>query len=716
MFQRVQIDFAVLRPHSYRRVSAPQQKQVHQQSCRSPIAVGKRMNGDQPEMCVEAVCRFGTGTAQQLSVLLHQQWNLRGIWKYNWRTRDATGQRTVNASDLGLAAEDNTPVEFAHGRLIDGCGRRRYFPHPQHSVVMVYCLQMIAERFAAHGDTVLDQLRRFAPGQRVAFDSVGCIGQMNVIGFLQGNQRIPGKRAQRVQPGFSRGDGIQQAGGACSQFFTHRCLLSTCSRPSRAVTRRNAVITSQQKMNRRAFLTAMAASTLPAVTSKPNIVYILADDLGWGDLGCYNPESKVPMANANKLASQGMRFTDMHSGSAVCTPTRYGILTGRYCWRTHLKDGVLWGYSPNLIESGRMTVASLLKSNGYHTGGVGKWHLGLGTAEKTDYSKPLKPGPVDHGFDYYFGIPASLDMDPYLYFENDHAVEQPTKTSPGRNEPRGVFWRPGPIAPHFQIEEVLPTLQNKAVAYIRDRAKTPDKPFFLYFPLTGPHTPWVPLSRYKDKSGAGIYGDFAVQVDDTLGAIMKVLDETGLSSNTLLVFTSDNGAHWTPADKEKYPHRANASWRGMKADIHEAGHRIPFLARWPGKIKPGSVNNDVACLGDLMATAAEITGTKLPPGAGEDSFSLLPALTGGKATRDAIVHHSVDGMFSIRQGEWKLALGKGSGGFSEPKRIAGSGGQLYNLASDPGETKNLYDSKPDIVKRLTALLEKYQREGHSRPL
>lgn len=473
-------------------------------------------------------------------------------------------------------------------------------------------------------------------------------------------------------------------------------------------------------MTRRDFTRAAALSplVLRGAQKLPNIVYILADDLGWGDLRCYNPESRVPMPNADRLASEGVRFTDMHSPSAVCTPTRYGILTGRYCWRSRLKEGVLWGYSPSLIEPGRLTVPALLRSAGYATAGVGKWHLGLGTAEKTDYSAPLRPGPRDFGFDYYFGIPASLDMEPYVYFENDRTVEQPTSTIPERNEPRGVFWRGGPIAPSFKMEEVLPTLTRKAVTYIHERARTPDNPFFLYLALTGPHTPWLPLPQYKGRSGAGIYGDFAAQVDDTLGAVMTALHETKLAGDTLLVFTSDNGAHWTPEDKEKYPHRANASWRGMKADIHEAGHRVPFLVRWPGKVKAGSAASDPACLTDLMATVSEIAGKPLPREAGEDSFSLVPALSGKKGTRDAVVHHSIDGMFAIRSGEWKLALGLGSGGFSLPKRdTARSGepqGQLYNLRKDPAEAENLYAKNPDVVARLTSLLERYRREGRSR--
>jgi arylsulfatase A-like enzyme len=475
--------------------------------------------------------------------------------------------------------------------------------------------------------------------------------------------------------------------------------------------------------SRREFLGTLAAvSALPTASAagpqRPNIVYILADDLGWGDLSCYNKDSGVPMPNANRLASEGMRFTDMHSGSAVCTPTRYGILTGRYCWRSRLKQGVLGGYSPNLIEKGRLTVPALLRQQGYYTAGVGKWHLGLGTQAKCDFTQPLDPNPTTHGFDYYYGIPASLDMAPYLYFENGTVVEQPTAHTEGKNDPRGVFWRPGPIAPSLKIEEVLPHLTAKAVSILKERARTPDKPFFLYFPLTGPHTPWVPTAEFRGKSKAGDYGDFAVQVDDVLGQILRTLEETGAAKNTLIIFTSDNGAHWTPEDREKFAHRANAAWKGQKADIWDAGHRIPFLARWPGQIKPGSVSNDIGCLTDLMATVAEITQASLPASAGEDSISLLPALSGKKGKRDTIVHHSLDGLFAIRQKEWKLAVARGSGGFSEPKRIepkpGEATGELYDLKEDPSEQRNLWGSRQDVVKRLTALLSKYRAQGYSR--
>jgi arylsulfatase A-like enzyme len=301
-------------------------------------------------------------------------------------------------------------------------------------------------------------------------------------------------------------------------------------------------------------------------------------------------------------------------------------------------------------------------------------------------------------------------------------VETPTGYTTGLRSPRGVFWRPGPIAPGFVIDEVLPTLAEKATTYIKQRAAERDRPFFLYFPLTAPHTPWVPNEPFWGKSKAGDYGDFVAQVDAVLGQVMRTLDENGLADNTLLIFTSDNGAHWTPQDKERFPHRANAHWRGMKADIWEAGHRIPFLARWPGRIRPGGVSHALGCLTDLLATAAEIIGMQLPRDAGEDSYSLLRHMTGSGQwpARDAVVHHSADGMFSIRQGEWKLCLGLGSGGFSNPRKLdpkpGEPAGQLYHIIGDAEEATNLYNERPPIVKRLSALLEKYQREGHSRPL
>jgi arylsulfatase A-like enzyme len=474
-------------------------------------------------------------------------------------------------------------------------------------------------------------------------------------------------------------------------------------------------------LDRRSFLaSALLARPLAAATAPPNIVYVLADDLGWGDLRAYNPDSRIPTPHADRLAGQGIRFTDMHSPSAVCTPTRYGILTGRYCWRTRLEKGVLWGYDTNLIEPGRVTVPAMLKARGYRTAGFGKWHLGLGSGDRADYSRPFNPSPIHHGFDQFYGIPASLDMEPYVWIENDRAVESPTSSTPGRNQPRGVFWRAGPMAPSFKFEEVLPAVTRRAVRFIEDSARKPAQPFFAYVALPSPHTPWLPTGSFRGKSGAGDYGDFVAQTDAALGEILRAIDRAGAAKSTLVIFTSDNGADWRPEDQKRFPHRANAAWRGRKADIHEAGHRVPFIARWPGTIRSAAIAPQLGCLTDLLATAAAVAGATLPADAAEDSFNLLPVLTGdAKAPpRDAIVHHSNDGMFAIRQGSWKLILGRGSGGFTAPARepVPGGGpaGQLYDLAADPSESHDQYAAHPEIVERLTALFDRYRREGRSR--
>lgn len=455
----------------------------------------------------------------------------------------------------------------------------------------------------------------------------------------------------------------------------------------------------------------------------PNIVFVLADDLGYGDLRCYNKDSKVPTPNYDRLATQGMRFTDAHTPSAVCTPTRYGVMTGRYCWRTSLKRGVLQGYSPLLIEPGRLTVPALLKQHGYTTACIGKWHLGLGTDPKTDFSKPLEPGPNAVGFDYFFGIPASLDMPPYVFVENTKVTEAPTGTigdSQMRRKGGNGFWRAGAIAPHFKHEDVLPKLTEKAVAFLRKQSK--EKPFFLYLALNAPHTPWMPTAEFRGKSDVGYYGDFVAQVDATVGQVMRALDDAGLADSTLLIATSDNGAPWSPEDIAQWKHRANDGLRGQKADIWDGGHRVPFIARWPGKVPAGATTPEIICLTDLLATTASLLAAKLPADAGEDSFDILPALRGAeraKPIREAVVHHSGDGTFGIRQGPWKLAMALGSHGFSNPKNVkpqpGGPQGQLYNIDKDPEEKDNLWLQKPEVVARLTALLEKYKTEGHSRP-
>jgi arylsulfatase A len=468
-------------------------------------------------------------------------------------------------------------------------------------------------------------------------------------------------------------------------------------------------------------LAAPAAGAEPA--RKPNLVLILADDLGYGDPRCYNAASKVPTPNLDRLAAQGLRFTDAHAPCAVCTPTRYGLLTGRYCWRTRLKRGVLQGYSPALIEPGRLTVASLLRRHGYATACVGKWHLGLGGREKTDYDKPLSPGPNSAGFDYFFGTPASLDMPPYVFVENERVTEAPTTTiaaSAMRRDGGKGFWRAGAIAPGFRHQDVLPKITDKALGWLGRQSK--DKPFFLYFALTAPHTPWLPTPEFEGKSGAGPYGDFVSQVDAVVGRALRALDDAQLADDTLVLFTSDNGAHWLPSDIEKWKHRANDGLRGQKSDIWDGGHRVPFIVRWPGHVPAGRTSNELICLTDVLATAAALVGDKLPPDAGEDSFDLLPALLGKKLerpVREAVVHQSGDGTLGIRQRPWKLATALGSHGFSDPRNIrptpGGPQGQLYNLDDDPAEQHNLWLDRPAVVKRLTALLEKYKAEGRSRP-
>lgn len=490
----------------------------------------------------------------------------------------------------------------------------------------------------------------------------------------------------------------------------------------------------------------LAASVVAAAADKPNIVYILCDDLGYGDVSSFNPQSKIKTPHIDRLAREGMRFTDAHSGSSVCTPTRYGVLTGRYAWRSKLKSGVLGGLSPRLIEEGRMTVADMLKAQGYHTAAIGKWHLGMDWAKQgtgalnelniesreqvfnVDYSKPIKNGANSVGFQYFYGISASLDMVPYTYIENDRVTVLPTEDRDfpmflGRAQGRV---RKGPTAPGFDVENVLPDLARKSVEYIRERANAAKQgnPFFLYLPLASPHTPVVPTKEWQGRSGLGAYGDFVLQTDWAVGEVLQALESQGLASNTLVIFTSDNGC----SPQADFPglmaqgHNPSHIFRGHKADIYEAGHRIPFIARWPGKIKAGSTSAQTTSLTDFMRTAATILDIKLPDGAAEDSVSMLPAFLGQDRgpLREATVHHSINGSFSIRQGKWKLALCPGSGGWSSPRPGQQDTShlpliQLYNLEDDVAETRNVQGEYPEVVAQLTRLMEKYASDGRSTP-
>ena len=467
---------------------------------------------------------------------------------------------------------------------------------------------------------------------------------------------------------------------------------------------------------------------------KPNIIFILADDMGYGDPTCNHPNSAIPTPNLDRLAAQGIRFTDAHTPSAVCTPTRYGLLTGRYCWRTQLKQGVLDGYSPSLIEPTRQTVASLLKSNGYDTAVVGKWHLGLDWAvsadadKRVDYSKPVRNGPNALGFDFSYVIPASLDMPPYVYVRGDRVVEAPTDVQPA--QPFPAFIREGERAPGFRPVDCLDHLLAQAVGYIIGRSGE-DKPFFLYFPLTTPHKPVLPHPRFRGQTKLGDYGDFVAQIDWTVGQVLAVLDETGQADNTLVFFTSDNGSfmyrlkekdardHVDDPSVQAYRsdrHRANSILRGTKADVWEGGHRVPFLARWPGTIAPGSRCDETICLTDLPATCAEIVGAWPAENAGEDSVSILPLLEGRKPSkpRPPVIHHSSGGMFAVRQGQWKLVLGNGSGGREKPTgKPFEKPYRLFDLSKDLAETKNLAAAHPEIVDRLTRQFEAIRDGGRS---
>ncbi|MBL9118044.1 MAG: arylsulfatase [Verrucomicrobiaceae bacterium] len=440
----------------------------------------------------------------------------------------------------------------------------------------------------------------------------------------------------------------------------------------------------------------------------PNIIYILADDLGYGDVQCLNPKrGKIKTPNLDRLASQGMTFTDAHSGSSVCTPTRYGLLTGRYAWRTRLRSGVLDGGNDDpLIDADRLTVASFLRQQGYRTACIGKWHLGFQSdvTQKKEKGRSGLPvgtriigGPTTRGFDLYFGCSNARTMSSLI--ENDRVIE------------------------HIEAIDMLPRLSERATSYLAACSKS-DAPFFLYLPLTSPHTPIIPSMAWRGKSGLSDYADFVMQTDAVVGDVLAALDRHGMSENTLVLFSSDNGC--SPAAKttqlEKQGHYASAGYRGYKADIWEGGHRVPFFVRWPGRVKAGSQCDQLICHVDFMATCAAILNAKLPDSAAEDSVSILPALLSndGGPVRDHVVHHSISGRFAIRQGKWKLAFCPGSGGWGKPSDAdAAKGGmpsvQLYDMQADSAEKTNLQQTQPQVVEKLTEQLNAIIENGRSTP-
>lgn len=464
---------------------------------------------------------------------------------------------------------------------------------------------------------------------------------------------------------------------------------------------------------------------------KPNVIYILADDLGIGDVSAYNENSKIHTPNIDQLAAEGVQFTDAHTSSSVCTPTRYGILTGRYNWRTSLKKGVVSGYSKSLIKQETTTVAEFLKDNGYATAYIGKWHLGWDwTIEKTDsfdidnlkarptvdFSQPIKNGPNSHGFDYSYGFCGSLDMPPYVWVENGAATMEPTEITVG--EKGQGKWREGLTSANFSHKEALPQITERTVKYIEENANK-EKPFFLYMPLPAPHTPILPTKEFKGKSKLdNPYADFVLMVDWVVGEVIKALEENGISENTLIVFTSDNGC--SPAANYKQlkskGHNPSYVYRGFKSDIFEGGHRVPYIMTWKNNIQPKE-SDQLVCTTDFFATVADLLGVGYSDEVAVDSYSHL---TENETTsRKSIVHHSVQGEFAYRKGDYKVNFCPGSGGWSYPnsnaKKVYNSlpKVQLYNLKEDVAEQKNLESQYPALVKEYRSDLLKIINDGRS---
>lgn len=477
----------------------------------------------------------------------------------------------------------------------------------------------------------------------------------------------------------------------------------------------------------------LSLATANVHAASPNVLVIYTDDQGYGDAANLNPEAKFPTPALDRLAREGMTFTDAHCSDTVCTPSRYGLLTGRYAWRTRLKSGVFGAETPCLIEDGRMTLASLLKEHGYDTAMIGKWHLGMqfpGNRNQRDWSQPVKDMPLDKGFNYFFGIPASLNYGVLAWFEGRYAEVPPTlytNKKPNQiaiNDYRimppyeaglsdltlpnetGNFKGPLEIAPDFVDRECLTRFTDQAIEWLESK-RDPEKPFFVYLPYTSPHKPVIPIDQFRGKSGAGAYGDFMMETDWHIGRILSWLDEHDLVENTLVVFSSDNGPENTwPIRLKKFNHDSNYIYREGKRSVYEGGHRVPFYVRWPAKVAAGSTCETPVCQTDLLATLAEILGTELPDHAGEDSVSFLDVLTAGKpqSPRPAMVHHGVAGRFAIREGKWKLVMESAK---KNEKR------ELYDLESDPSEEKSVLANHPKIEERLLTRLTEIVRDGRS---
>jgi arylsulfatase A len=488
-----------------------------------------------------------------------------------------------------------------------------------------------------------------------------------------------------------------------------------------------------------------------SASDRPNIVLILADDLGYGDVGCYNDRSQVATPHIDRLANEGMRFTDAHSPSTVCTPTRYGLMTGQMPFRVPNGGAVFTGVGgPSLIAPGRLTLPKLLREQGYSTACVGKWHVGLtffdragqpvranglDAVRQVDFSRRIEGGPVDHGFDSFFGTACCPTTDwLYAFIENDRVPAPPTGLLDKSSLPKHAYaddCRGGLIAPNFSLEDVDLVFLEKSRRFLTDHVRrSPKQPFFLYHAAQAVHLPSFAAKPFQGKSQAGPHGDFLLQLDYVVGELLTTLEQLGVADDTLVLFTSDNGPETTSVVQMRadYDHDGARPWRGMKRDAWEGGHRVPFVVRWPARVKAGAVCDQLVSLTDVLATVAAIVGVELPHDAAEDGFNLLPALDGNatEPIRPYLLTQAFGGprTLSLRRGNWKLIDHRGSGGnnydesvlkpFALAETSPDAPGQLYNLATDPGETQNLFAKEPALAAELKSLLEHSKTAGRSR--
>ena len=514
-------------------------------------------------------------------------------------------------------------------------------------------------------------------------------------------------------------------------------------------------------MNRRISLLTSSLIFVPLLSAqeKPNVVIILADDMGYGDVSCNHPHGRIHTPAIDHLAEDGLRFTDAHSAGALSGPSRYGLVTGCYQFRAPAPKNNYWGYLGPCMNDGRITIGGMMQQAGYTTACIGKWHLGLDwqledpdkpqilTPQRfgdtnVDFSAKAEKGPGDFGFDYSFILPASLDMPPYVFVKNGQVVDPDViltadayphrlaetdfawdRRYTGEEDiywERGVWWRNGEMSRSFRFEDCLQTIVAEGIDFI-ERESHKDEPFFLYLPLTGPHTPWMASEGNKGTTALGTYSDFIKDIDQTVEKVRAKLEELGIDQNTLVIFASDNGAAWAEDDIQQYAHNSNWNRRGQKGDAYDGGHHVPLIIYWPGHTEAGSIYEQTVGLVDLYATLAEMTGQQLGRDQAEDSFSLLSVLNGNleKPCRDHIIYLSGSNKLALKKGDWKYIDCLGSGGFTKPYVLEpvknGPKGQLYNLKEDPMETTNLYLEKEHKAREMRNELMKLKEQGRSRP-